>query len=60
MESELRRTIEHLDEWERPRLSRRRSAGGHLDPPTGLSTHGFPVEVEEERAHGTSGGPWGF
>lgn len=59
MRDELRRTIEHLTSWDRPSASdgERRAAIWIADQ---LSSHGFPVEVEEERAHGTYWWPMGL
>ncbi len=59
MREELRRTIEHLTSWERPSASdgERRAAIWIADR---LSSHGFPVAVEEERAHGTYWWPMGL
>ncbi len=59
MRDEARRTIEHLTSWERPSASdgERRAAVWIADR---LSSHGFPVEVEEERAHGTYWWPMGL
>ena len=59
MRDELRRTIEHLTSWERPSASdgERRAAIWIADQ---LLSHGFPVAVEEERAHGTYWWPMGL
>ncbi len=59
METELRRTIEHLTSWERPSASEgeRRAAQWIADE---LANLGFPVRVEQERAHGTYWWPMGL
>jgi hypothetical protein len=59
MDAGLRRTIEHLSSWDRPSASdgERRAAEWIADE---LRTHGFPAEVEEERAHGTYWWPMGL
>jgi acetylornithine deacetylase/succinyl-diaminopimelate desuccinylase-like protein len=59
MRDELRRTVEHLSSWDRPSASdgERRAALWIADE---LRSLGFPVEVEEERAHGTYWWPMGL